>query len=488
MKFFNVILLGAVFLTRLHALELAEIADVAKRFDAPTGDEQYQARIELNRLVAQATLPGKGGCAAVTKLLIAALQAPETSKEASKYLLRALARIGTAEAVAPLGKILQSQDPMLKEEARAALSWIHNPQAVAVLEAALAKATDSRGKISLVHALASQQSASSVPLLAPLMAAGDPDLVRAAMSAVARIGGPAAITALTTATADGKLPTALQLDAERALLVASAGEAKTAMRIYQSSTTGSIKLAAFLALMQNALDSAKPALIEAALKSEDPDLRHAALACGIATGLPSLQATLGKSFDQWPKDDRLIVLANIHHLKSAAVAENIVLSRIASAEEDERISALTALGKFPTQTAFQSVLEALGAHEPRVNQAAANTLANMTYPAAEATLLAMLQGNSSPDKILALKAMVSRQLPDANALLLVIIQGADREASKEAMKTLYFTASIADLRTLCAAVAATQDPDLHQSLVSICSRIATRIKTPEALALVQDLK
>lgn len=486
MKFFHAILLGGVFLTRLHALESAEIAAVAKRFDAPTGDEQYQARIELNRLVAQATIPGKGDCAAVTKLLIAALQAPETSKEASKYLLRALARIGTVEAVAPLAKILAGQDPMLKEEARAALSWIRNPQAVAVLEAALAKAVDPRAKISLLNALASQQSASSVPLLAPLMAAGDPELARAALTAIARIGGPAAVTALTTASA--KVPAALKPDAERALLVASAGDARTAMLIYQSSSSATIKLAAFLALMQSAPDSAKPGLIEAALKSADPDLRHAALACGLETRLPSLQATLAKSFDQMPKDDRLIVLANIRQLQPAAAAEKIALSRIASAEEDERVSAITALGNFPTPSAFHAVLEALGVREPRINQAAANAIANMTYPAAETTLLAMLKGNSSPDKILALKAMVSRQVPEASAILLFVIKGADKDASKEAMKTLYFTASIDDLRSLCAATAATQDPDLHKGLVSICSRIATRIKTPEALALVKDLK
>lgn len=486
MKFLRSILIGGVLLTRLHALESAEITAVAKRFDAPTGDEQYQARIELNRLVAQATLPGKGDCAAVTQILVAAMQSPDTSKEASKYLIRALARIATVEAVAPLAKIMAGPDPRLKEEARAALSWIPAPQAVAVLEGALAKTTDPREKIALIEALATPRVASAVPLLAPMILDADPALARAAMTALARIGGPAAVTALTTAQANSKMPAALKPDAERALLVASAGEPKTALAIYQSSASDTVKLAAFIALMKNAPESAQPGLIEAALKSQDPGLRQVALARGIALSLPSLQASLAQSLDSWSKEERLIVLANLGHFKPAATAEKIALSRVTSAEEDERIGALTALGKFPTQAAFQAVLQAIGEH--RVNQAAANALANMTYPAAEATLLAMLKGSSSPDRILALKAMVARQLPEANTILLDIIKGGDKDAAKEAMKTLYPTATIDDLRTLCAAATATQDADLRKNLVSICSRIASRLKTPEALALVKDLK
>lgn len=73
MKFLPIFLIGGLSVCRLLALETAEVAAVAKRFDNPVPDEQYQARMELNRLVAQATLPGKGDRAATTKVLVAVL-------------------------------------------------------------------------------------------------------------------------------------------------------------------------------------------------------------------------------------------------------------------------------------------------------------------------------------------------------------------------------------------------------------------------------
>ena len=111
----------------------------------------------------------------------------------------------------------------------------------------------------------------------------------------------------------------------------------------------------------------------------------------------------------------------------------------------------------------------------------------MAYPAAESTLLAMLKGDSSPDKVLAIKAMVSREVPGGNVLLIETIKGGDSDASKEAVKSLYFTATTDDLRSLCAAAAATDNAELRRSLVSICSRIATRIDTDEARELVKPL-
>lgn len=491
MKLFQTLFIGGVFITRLHALDSAELAAVAKRFDNPSGEQQYQARMELNRLVAQATLPGKGDPAAVTKLLVAALQAADTSQEAAKYLLRALSRIATADAVAPLAKILQGPNPLLREEAREVLSWIHDPQAVAVLEASLPNAADKREKLGLIEALAAQKSPSSVPLLLPMMANPDPDLARASIAALAQIGGAPAVAALNRANTSGKLPPALKSDAQRALLAASKGDAETTLAVYRTAGSDSVKLAAFIALMEHAPAAAKPALIEAALKSEDPGLRQVALAAGMEISLPSLQAALAGlagPLDAMPKDDRLVVLANLHHLKPAATAEKIALGRLASADEDERISAITALGGFPTPTAFQAVLQAVGAREPRVNQAAASALAGMSYPAAETTLVAMLKGDSSPDKLLAIKAVVFRQLPDASAILLEIIKGADPAASKEAMKSLYLIASFDELRSLCAATAAVPDAELRRSLVSISTRIATRINTDEARELVKDLK
>lgn len=147
---------------------------------------------------------------------------------------------------------------MLREESREALSWIADAKAAAVLEFTLTKTSDKREKRCLVDALGTRKSATSVPVLAPLMVDADVDLARASIDAVARIGGAPAVTALAAADAGGKLAPALKPEVERALLAASAGDAGAAGRIYQSTASDQVRLAAFIALMKSGPASGRP--------------------------------------------------------------------------------------------------------------------------------------------------------------------------------------------------------------------------------------
>lgn len=487
MKLFKTILLACLCIGRLHAFDSAEVSAVCKRFDDPSGDEQYLARMELNRLVAEATIPGKGDCGAVTKVLVAVVSSPATSTEGRKYLIRALARAGTADAVEPLITILNAGDPLLREEARQALSAIPAPEAVAALEAALRESTEKREKAGLIDALALQKSPTSVPVIAPMLVDADPDIAGAALSAVARIGGPSGVATLTAALAGGSLPVALRADAEHALLIASPGDARIAEELFHNTASDAVRLAAFLALTNCAETGAKPELVRGALKSTDPAVRCAALPLAMEMDLPGFSpaASMEQALNL---EERLVVLANLHRLRQADVAEKVALSRLDSPEEDERAAAIAALGRMGAKGAFDAVLQAVAAREPRINQAAAAALAGMPYPEAETALTAMLKGASAPDRMLAVKAVAFRQVPEGNAILMEIIKGSDEAASKEAMKTLYFSATLDDLRELCREAAGTGDAKLRPSLVSICSRIAGRINTDEARELVKPLK
>lgn len=480
------LVLTSLALTQLQALETADVAAVAKRFDSPSGDDQYAARMDLNRLVAEATAPGKGDAAAVTQVLLAVLNAPDTSTEARKYLIRSLARVGTGEAVAPLASLLETGVPLLQEEARQALSLIPVPGAVAALEAAFRMSTG-RERAGLVDALAAQASPGSVAVLAPVLLDPDPALAGAALSAIARIGGVPAVAALQTAIANPTLASPLRADAERALLLASSGEPGIARKLYDSTASGTVKLAAFLALLRSVDSTAKTALVEGALKSSDAGLRHAALPEALALNVPAAQAAL-QAMDRMPLDDRLVVLANLHRVQPQSLAEQIALHSSTAAVEDERVGAILALGKINTKPAFEAVLQAVGAREPKINQAGATALPGMAYPEADSALTAMLQGSSSPAKLLAVKALVFRQVPGAPALLMSIVKGSDEAAAKEALKTIYAGAGLDELKALCQEAATTTNASLRPSLISVCSKIAGRINTSEAKDLVKALK
>ncbi|MBC8126162.1 MAG: HEAT repeat domain-containing protein [Gloeobacteraceae cyanobacterium ES-bin-144] len=487
MKFFPSSLFFGLFTTSGFALESAEITALSAKFTSPSGDEQYKARIELAQFVDQATLPGKGDPAAVSKLLGSAIQSPDTPPEAKKYLLRNLARVGTSDAVAAITPMLDDTNPMLKDEARCALQSIPDPQALAALQGALGKATDSRSKSALIDALSVQKSSTSIPLLAPLVSEADQEVASAAMLALSRIGGSDAVAVLNKALASDVLAPSRRTDFERAMLDTVNADFQSVMRVYDATLSETNKITAFLALMKTAPENAKPAIIEGALKSENAGLRQQAIVAAIRSQLPSFTSTLSSNIAQMPKGDRLIVLANIHLLKPIAAAEKIALTQMESKEGDEQVQALVALGRIATKPAFDGVLKALAAPQPQVNQAASTALADMNFPAAESTLLALLNGPSSPEKIFAIKAMLYCRVTDAGNVLMALIKGSDQGAAKESMKTLYFIATLDDLRALSALAIVTQDSSLKNSLAGLSSKIAARLNTDEAREILKSL-
>lgn len=485
MKFLSIFLITGALATQLQALDSSAVNAVAAKFVSESPEAQYAARMELYRLVATASAPGKEKHSAVSQALIASLQDEATPHEAKKYILRALRAVATPDAVEALAELLNGNDPLLKDEARQVLEEIPDPKAVAALESALRKSADKREKIGLATSLGVRKADSSVVLLAPLVVDADADIARAALFALARIGGAQATATLEKAAASSKVAAAVKPDVEEALLIATAGDDDIARGLFQSTQSDAVRLAAFLALMKGGADDAKFAIISQALKSKHSEIRQAALANGIKLGLPSLQSGLVQAMKEMPLEDRLVVLANIHLLKPAAAAGEIALAGAASADESERVAALGALGKIGTEAAFRAVLQAVGEKSPRISQTASAALAGMNYPEAGPVLLAMLKAGSSEEKILAIKAVQFRQVPGANQALVDILTGDDAAASREAMKSLYFTATLDDLKILVTKAAATTDPARKTALESINSRIAKRLGTDEAASLVK---
>lgn len=487
MKIFH-LLLGASLSAQLHALDSGQLAAVSQKFAQDSGDAQYAARMELNTLVDEATAPGKTDTAEVNKLLIATLNAEQTPAEAKKYLLRVLTRTATADNIAALNAVLTGSDPLLGEEARRVIESIPSKESAAALDGALKGSKEANERIGFINALATQKSTHSIPAIRNLILDPNPDVGRAAVNALGRIGGADAIEVLKNAYVSGKVSPTIKLDLERALLLAASGDLSAASLVFNTTTSDSLRLAAFLALVSGDLSAEKSALLEDGIKSDVDAIRQASLRQGLRSGLPSLQDGLAKGIDQLSPADRFVVLSDLHLLKSSEAVESIATGLLDSKDEAERIAALTALGHLKTKTAFTAVLQALGAREPRVNQAAGSALGRMDFPDGAAVLQGMLNGDSSEDKVLAIKAINYRRLENTNALLLGLISGSDKAAAQEAMKTLYSSASIDDLVKLCTAASSSADPDTKKRLTALCKKIAKRLDSDEARKLVEGLR
>lgn len=485
MKLFPSLLAFLCISSRLLALDAAELATVAAKFSDPSGDVQYAARIELHRAIDAATAPGGSDRASAIRAVEELLAKPETSTEAKKYLLRALALIGTPESVPAAAAIFRGSDAMLKEEARQVLATLGTPEAIGILTEALTTSSAPRERAGLLDSLALTRAGKSVPAIVPLIANADPAVARAAVASLGRIGGAEAIAALGKSHADAKLAP-LKPEIEKALLTAAHHDSKTVRDIYQSTASPEVKLAAFLILAQ-AESSAE--IIQDALKSGDASLRLAALKRGLELNLPDLlKGGLDREADPFSNSERLLILANLPLHQPADSAVEIGVGALKSESAEEKALAITALGRLGGKPAFDAIFDSLAISEPTVARALGHAIARIDAPGADEFLLEKIQGAASREKTLAIKAAASRSLSGVRPMLVQIIQTGEKDSSQEAMKTLYAIGGIEELKALCAAASSATDPKLRGSLTSFCKRLATRLATDEAKQLAEALK
>jgi HEAT repeat protein len=485
MKIFPSLLTFLCLASRLLALDSAGLASVAAKFSDPSGDAQYAARIELNRMIDTATAPGVSDRAAAIRAVEEILAKPETPAEAKKYLLRALARVGTAESVPVAVALFRGSDPMLKEEARQGLEALEDPKATAILAEAITAASAPKEQIALLDSLALNRATNAIPAIAVLITKPDPALALAAVEALGKIGGPEVINGLGKLRDSTSLSEPLKLEIDRALLFAAKGEDKVARKIYQTTPSPEVKLQAFLILSQG---GSSAEIIRDAMKSGDADLRLAALKRGLETNQAELlQGGLDRTTDPFSSSERLLVLHHLPSLKPADAAVEIAIGALKSEDTEQRAAAIFALGFLGGKTAFDALLPMLAEGEPTISRAVSQAIARIVAPGADESLLAAIQGPAGPAKQLAIKAAASRSLPGVLPMLVTVIQGPEKEAAQEAMKSLYAIGGITELKTLCAAAQAATDAQLRGSLTSFCKRLASRLSTDEAKQFADGL-
>jgi len=469
----------------LLALDAAGLATVAARFSDPSGDAQYAARSELNRMIDTATAPDSADSAAAIRAVGEILAKPETPAEAKKYLLRALARVGNTGSVPVAAALFRGSDPMLREEARQVLETLGGPDATTVLTEALLAARVPREQIALLDSLALNRATKAVPAIAAMITKPDPALALAAVEALGKIGGPEVIHGLGGLRSAGTLSAPLKLEIDKALLFAAQNDQKVARKIYQTSPSPEVRLQAFLILSHGG-ESAE--IIRDAMNSGDAALRLEALKRGLETNHADLlQGGLDRTTDPFSSSERLLVLSHLPNLKPADAAAEIAIEALKSEDAEQRAAAISALGLLGGKPAFDALLPLLAEGEPTISRAVSQAIARIAAPGADEFLVAGIHGPAGPAKQLAIKAAASRSLPGVLPMLVTLIQGPDKEAAREAMRSLYAIGGIAELKTLSSAAQAATDPQVRGSLASFCRRLASRLGTDEAKQLAEAL-
>lgn len=153
----------------------------------------FQTRTPVQTLYNQIQTANKAQKADIEKHLIGVLEDPAATFGGKQEACRMLWIIGTAQSVPALTKMLA--DVKLSDPARYALERNPDPTAAAALRTAL---TTSQGKIQIgiLNSIGDRGDADAVPLLKTYTTANDPLLAEAAITALGKIGTPAAFNVL----------------------------------------------------------------------------------------------------------------------------------------------------------------------------------------------------------------------------------------------------------------------------------------------------
>ncbi len=212
---------------------------------------------------------------------IGAMLATDVHVDVKNFLCRQLAAIGTAAQVPVLVSSLA--DERVADRACEALERIPGQAASAALLAALAAAKGER-RVAFVNALGNRGERGAVSAIAACLQASEPQLLDAAASALARIGGEEALVALAkawVAAADEAPRTTLAVAciacADR---LAAAGKSSAAaaiyLRAYSPPHPVHVRMAALRGLVACSPDDADRLLV-AAIAQDDPHLGAAAV-------------------------------------------------------------------------------------------------------------------------------------------------------------------------------------------------------------------
>ncbi len=401
-KFLSLFAGGALAWAAASIVAASDISAHLANLNAADYDLRQAARLDLRQaLVAASPRELK----AYERELLAAI-GPDRDWATRDWSIRMLELVGTAAAVKPLAALLDDPDPRVRDLARRALSAIPARRAGAVLEKSAARAA-AEEQAAYADALAYRHEGRSGRRLRALLDAGSAE----AALALGKIGGRAALSALTQAHAKAEDGSALKRDIELALLDAELSDRGRVRSLAESGQTASIRAAAFARLVS--LDrEAAATVLDAALAA--PISPERSLWLRTAMGSPLSDNVVARLADL-TEAEQIVVLDAVADLHLAKY-EAAVLALLDAESEALRSIAVRTLGHVGSDASFQPLLDRHLADERDREITAA--LARLQAPSTDAKLLATVQGTGDlGERVAALRLLVLRNTAGVTALV-----------------------------------------------------------------------
>ena len=413
-----------------------DIDGVFKQVAAYKYGETRAPLIEAEKLI-RATHNNEAERKKIVARLVGLLTSDATT-DSKRFACRQLSIVAGPEAVAAANKLLP--DPDLSHMGRMILERVPGDEAGAALRKALGTL---KGKllIGVVNSLGERREAAAAPDIAKLLGNADAGVAAAAATALGKIGGTAATTALKNA--KDKAPEASRPAAVNAYLrcadhLVAAGKANDAAAIYlemhDPKQAKVVRIAALRGLVVAGSPKAMP-LVTAALTGKDAQMQ--AVATSFIREMKGEAAT--KAFgDMLPKlapATQTLVIAALAERADPA-ARPAILTAAKSTDAGVRAAAVDALATLggAGDVPMLAKLAATGAGAEK--NAAAGTLGRLQGKGVDDAILKAMQAGDPAMKVALINVLGARRYAGAVPVLLKAAADPDEGVRVEAIKVL----------------------------------------------------
>ncbi|MGO8927171.1 MAG: HEAT repeat domain-containing protein [Limisphaerales bacterium] len=414
--------------------------------------------------------------------LLAVLRAPETTKDAKRYICRWLAVVGSAECIPAVAPLLTDAD--LSHPARMALEPMASPAAGTALRDALPKV---KGRLlaGLIGSIGVRRDPEAVGALAAAAKDDDPVVANAAIMALGAIGTESAAQTLAALQVAPALSRALA----RARITAaghfrSDGANSQAVAIYrdlmQPVQPQFIRMAALKGLIGALPQAEAVQLVTEMVQGEDAAMREATVAAYMTSMDTALQNAVAAALPTMKSSGQLILLGVLADLPE--VAARPALLSLAGQESDPpvRAAAIDCLGRHGEAADVPMLVRLAATEQGAVAEAARKALDRLGKPGVDEALIALIESPNASDRATTLAVLASRHTMAALPTLVRLVGGTDTGLATEAAKALGVMGQGAQLSALTATIVATENTQLRAACEEAARAICTRAQDKTA--------
>lgn len=460
----------------------------------PGAADDSKAQFALGAAVVYACRPGaETDRELLAAACIHALRRASTT-EAKTFMIRQLERIGRDVAVAPLRDCLE--DEHLRAPAVRALVVIYSPKAQNALLRALSAAKTNAARIDLIQALGELRvRAASGRMLKFLNAATDPTVRLEACWALANLGDPRAEALLKhcafapASTDPAKYASFYLLYARR---LAEAGKAEKCAQICREIITAKALYApnavnyrsAALATLTEALDDKAAPDLLAAMASDAPALRAAALRLALKMSGTQMTSQWGnKMLDAQSPAAVRAEIARMLGERGDRVAAPAIITVLKDSDPAVRLAAIDAAGKLRSPGTLGALVERLaGATDPAEMAAIKSVLMQAPGNDYQPALAAAFKSASPAGRVAILELLAQRQAREFAAVAFAGAANDDPAVRVAALKSLRDLAGEQDLPRVMSLILEAQSGAEQNAARNAATGILARCKDHEAAA------